>query len=73
MVTTAAQVIDSKGGPAAFAERIGVGPGAVRMMKFRNRIPRSVWPEVVEAFPDLSLEVLKAIEATNTNKDSKIP
>lgn len=57
-----AQLIDEKGGPAAFAKAIGREPTAVRMMKHRDRIPRSVWPEVVEAFPDVTLDDLRDIE-----------
>jgi hypothetical protein len=63
MFQTAADLIDAKGGPAAFAKAIGSDPGAVRMMKHRNKLPRTVWPEIVEAYQDISLSDLKAIEA----------
>lgn len=63
MFETAADLIDAKGGPAAVAKAIGSDPGAVRMMKHRNKLPRAVWPEIVEAYPDVTLDKLKAIEA----------
>ena len=59
---TPAQIIEKKGGPAAFAEAIGKTPGAVRVMKCRNRFPRKVWPEIVRAFPDLTLDRLEQLE-----------
>ena len=55
---TPAQIIDAHGGPAAFAAAIGKEPTAVRMMKNRNKLSRTVWPEVMRAFPDLTLDVL---------------
>jgi hypothetical protein len=58
----AAQLIDEKGGPAVFAAAIGKEPGAVRMMKHRGSLPRSVWPEIQRAFPDVTLEVLLKTE-----------
>jgi hypothetical protein len=62
MFQTAAELIEAKGGPAAFAKAIGSDPGAVRMMKHRNKLPRTVWPEIVEAYEDITLADLKAIE-----------
>lgn len=59
---TAADIITAKGGPAAFAEAIGATPGAVRLMKHRNKLPRSVWPEISKAFPDLTLDRLLEVE-----------
>ncbi len=32
------------------------------MMKHRNKLPRPVWPEILTAFPDITLEGLKALE-----------
>lgn len=58
-----AKFIHDKGGPQAMAEVIGRTAGAVRMMKHRKRIPREVWPELVEAYPDVTLDTLKQIEA----------
>ena len=63
MVQTVAQIIDGKGGSAAFAKSCGLEPSAVRMMKHRNKLPRAAWPEIMTAFPDLTLDVLKATEA----------
>lgn len=62
MAQTAAQIIEDKGGSAAFAKACGLEPSAVRMMKHRNKLPRTVWPEIMTAFPDLTLDVLKASE-----------
>lgn len=62
MRITPAQLIEDKGGPAAFARAIGRDPTAVRMMKHRQSLPRAIWPEIIEAFPDITLDDLKAIE-----------
>lgn len=45
------------------AAKLSLKPATVRMWKFRKRIPRTAWPELIEVFPDLSVEVLKAAEA----------
>lgn len=58
-----AQIIDEKGGPAAFATKVGKRPGAVRAWKHRNCLPRDAWPEIMQAFSDLTLEALIAAEA----------
>jgi hypothetical protein len=58
-----AAFIKARGGPSAVAEAIGKTAGAVRMMKHRGRLPREVWPEIVEAYPDVTLDELKQIEA----------
>lgn len=68
MQETPAQLIDRKGGAAAFAKAIGVEASAVRMMKHRQRLPRSCWPEIMTAFPDVSLAHLMAIEAAGPDK-----
>lgn len=65
MSQTAAQIIEAKGGATAFAKAAGLEPSAVRMMKHRNKLPRSVWPEVMTAFSDLTLDVLRATEAAS--------
>jgi hypothetical protein len=63
MGNTVATIIDEKGGAAVFAEKVGRRPGAVRVWKHRNQFPRKAWPEIITAFPDLSLERLTEIEA----------
>ena len=60
---SAAAMIETKGGPTVFAAAIGAKADAVRMMKYRGRIPRSVWPEIQKAFPDVSLDDLLATES----------
>lgn len=62
MVRTASQIIEDKGGSAEFARACGLEPAAVRMMKHRNKLPRAAWPEIMTAFPDVTLDVLKASE-----------
>lgn len=63
MTHTAAQIIDSKGGSIAVAAALGVKPARVRMWKLRQSLPRSVWPELMEAFPDLTMDDLRRAEA----------
>ena len=63
----ASQIITQCGGTAGFAGALGVSTGVVRMWRHRNRIPRSVWPEVIEAFPAVTLDALKASETLPAN------
>lgn len=58
-----AEFIDTRGGPHKVAKVLNLSPGSVRMWKQRNTLPRSCWPEIVTAFPDLTLDELRAIEA----------
>lgn len=45
------------------ARTMGMDPRVVRMWKVRNRLPRKVWPEIIEHFPDVTLDDLRAVEA----------
>lgn len=63
MVKSAAVIIEEKGGSTAFANAVGKSAGAVRLWKHRDYFPRQAWPEINGAFPDLPLDVLRAIEA----------
>lgn len=58
-----ADIIDLKGA-AAIAEATKQRLGTVRVWKTRNRIPRSRWPEISAAFPDLTTEKLLEIEGS---------
>ena len=62
-MTTPAQLIKDRGGAAAVAQALNLKRTTVQMWRVRNRIPRTAWPEIIEAFPDLTLEQLKAAEA----------
>ena len=66
--TPVSKIIDAKGGPTAFAAKVKRRPGAVRAWKHRNYFPRDAWPEIIKAFPDLSLERLLKIEACLASK-----
>ena len=57
-----AKIVEAKGAKV-IADRIGVPPGRVRVWKSRNVIPRSAWAELIDAFPDITLDTLKAGEA----------
>lgn len=61
-MSTAATFVDERGGPKAVADATGRKPGAVSLWKNRNRIPRDAWPEILKAYPDVSLDALLAIE-----------
>lgn len=63
MTQTHADIIETKGGPAVVAEALSIKPARVRTWVWRGKIPRSNWPEVIEAFPEITLEALKAAEA----------
>lgn len=57
---THAEIIAAKGN-LEIAVKLGVPPGHVRVWKNR-RIPRSAYGEIMAAFPDISLDMLKAGE-----------
>jgi hypothetical protein len=63
MGNSAAEIIDAKGGPTAFAAQVKRPPGVVRAWKHRNYFPRDAWPEIIRAFPDLMLDKLLKMEA----------
>lgn len=71
MAQDATDFIDSRGGPAKIAEAFsGLQPpaihhnaGAVAVWRHRNKLPRKAWPEILEAYPDVTMAELKAIEA----------
>ena len=62
MQRTASDVIEEKG-VGEIARALDVDPAAVRMWKHRRQLPRRHWPELVQKFPDLTLDELRAIEA----------
>lgn len=70
MAMTAAEFIDGKGGPATVARATGYKPGAVALWRHRNKLPRSAWPEIMEAFPGTTIETLKAIESVSQKREA---
>lgn len=63
MSETAEQFIKDHGGAHALARTLGISPGAVRMWKVRKTIPRTVWPEIIDALPGVTLDDLRKVEA----------
>jgi hypothetical protein len=57
---THAEIITEKG-TAEIAEKCGVSPAHVRVWKNRG-IPRAAYAEIMDAFPDVTLAMLKAGE-----------
>lgn len=55
------EIVGAKGAKV-IAEKLEIPAGRVRVWKFRNVIPRSAWAEIIDAFPDVTLEMLKAGE-----------
>jgi len=63
MVRTPADFIrNDLGGAQAVADRLGMKASSVRMWVHRNRVPRSAWPEILEAYKSVKLKDLRAIE-----------
>lgn len=62
MGQTPAQLIEDRGGAAAVAAKLQMRAVSVRQWKRRNRIPRSRWHELIEAYPDLTPDALRAAE-----------
>lgn len=67
MLGSAAEIIDEKGGPAAVAAKVHRSPGAVRVWKHRNQFPREAWPEIIGAFPDITLDKLMELERASAD------
>lgn len=69
MPKTPADIILEKGGSTVVAAKVGRRPGAVRAWKHRNQFPREAWPEIIQAFPDMTLERLIEIEAARQRSE----
>ena len=65
-MNTHADLIAARGA-AEIAAKLGVPPINVRMWKSRNTIPRSAWAELIDAYPEITLEVLKAAHHAPAN------
>jgi hypothetical protein len=57
-----AQLVGELGGPDALAGKLNVKPATVKMWAFRGAVPRRVWPELLDAYPDMTLDRLKDVE-----------
>lgn len=57
-------IVEKLGGTEAAADRLKRSEGAVRMWMHRKRIPRPIWPEVLDAYHNVTLGDLKALELT---------
>ncbi|HYC66670.1 hypothetical protein [Brevundimonas sp.] len=64
-MTDAKQFVRDHGGPKAVALATDRKPGAVSLWVNRNKLPRDAWPEIMKAFPAMTLDVLLAMEAAN--------
>lgn len=53
------EIVGAKGAKV-IADKLGVPAGRVRVWKSRKVIPRSAWAELIDAFPDVTLDMLKA-------------
>ena len=65
MQKTAAQLI-AETGVRTLSEKLGVEQTTIRMWKSRNRIPRSAWPDLMDAFPAITIQVLRQTELSET-------
>lgn len=65
-----AQIIDTKGAPT-ISDALNVSLGHVRVWRSRNTIPRSRYADIITAFPDVSLDMLKAGEAAKPTPDTQ--
>jgi hypothetical protein len=62
MERTASSLIVERGDYEAVAAKLGIPAGTVAAWKSRNSIPRRNWPEIIDAFPDLTMDELRATE-----------
>lgn len=61
MIQSPAEFIEAKG-TQAVADATGREVGAVRVWKHRNRFPRAAWLELSQAYPELTLDVLRKLD-----------
>lgn len=64
MTVVAKHIVSLKGGVEKFAGALHQRPATVRQWIWRKKFPRTIWPEIVEAYPDITLEQLKLVEAS---------
>ena len=62
MKTPKASEIINDLGVSAVADATGSKLNTVRVWRARNRLPRKKWPELLRAFPNLSMDVLLKTE-----------
>lgn len=62
MVHPVEKLIDDKGGPEGLANAGVMSLGYARVCRSRKRLPRTVWPDIMRAFPDVTLDVLLEVE-----------
>jgi hypothetical protein len=56
-------IIEDLGGATGISTATGITRGAVGQWKFKNRIPRRAWPDLIAAFPGkVDLDALLATE-----------
>lgn len=67
MVHNVPDLINAKGAQA-IANALGMNVVAVRLWKHRETIPRARWAELMEAFPDITLDDLRRLEAAPKSK-----
>lgn len=73
VMTTHLDIITARGS-AEIAAKLGIPAINVRMWKSRKTIPRSAWAELIDAYPEITLDVLKAAHhapANDTGPTSK--
>ena len=55
--------IEAHGGSDAFATALNVPSGTVKVWRHRGFVPRGRWPDLMQAFPDVTLDELMQLEA----------
>jgi|GEM_PF-4069539 len=56
-------LIKDLGGSSVVAGKTPYSPEAVRQWVYRDKVPRGAWPDLLDAFPNLTLPLLKKAEA----------
>jgi hypothetical protein len=57
-------ILEKLGGTEAAALRLKRSEGAIRMWAHRKRVPRPIWPEILDAYHSVTLGDLKELEAS---------
>jgi hypothetical protein len=71
MTETVSDLIKEMGGPQRIAGKLNSPPSRVHVWASRGAIPRPVWPDLIAAYPKITLARLRNTEPAKPNTGEK--